>query len=583
MNSWDVEKRIKIIKDEMMTLLKRLSTDYHKADVLTTEAQFLNKVFHELNDFYKSIGSPTLQVIEAWGPPYSEDHNLMIQQSLQDLTHLVLDIESIIKEVDEINQQVTLEEEAYKKRLRDIENHIDKVASELQTYDDLYVFQDHFGTMKFFNVEGSNVPASISTAEQLLTLRKVKEESFNEYAKIRILKGNGFPGNSKIAYSTGEDIVFEGENRLRTNLAEVLDGNIDTWFEFEHFSLTELTIDNAENKGFEYEETLQWATRTDEPLRLVVQLEFEKERLMNWVSILPHIPYTKGSVGAVIEKVVVEDSAGRFIGHGFEEKFDIQKAYMIGDVLCKRITFYLRQEIPYQTTIGHPYFIKMPGNETTVMDIEELQDGVRVHGLYPSIENLEVSYDKGTQDVVYPTFKYGDTIENEEDKKERLFNMPSVSSTGEPVVSGMEVLTAKRFAIGIKDIHVNQNTFSERAEYVSYPFVLDRPAREISLSAIHQIPEVFGDGTWVKYYISVDSGHTWNQIYDQISDISDAKIKYFVNTSTSASSRTDEFGYLETGEDVMEVLVKIEITRPSGSTMDKYTPIVHGYELQVLV
>lgn len=583
MNSWDVEKRIKIIKDEMMTLLRQLATDYRTEGAVTTEAQFLNEVFHKLNNFYKSIGSPTLNVIEAWGPPYSEDHNLMIQQSLQDLQHLIQDVETILSDLDEINQQVMLEEEAYKKRLTDIENHINKVTSELQTYDDIYVFQDHFGTMKFFNVEGSRTPASISTAEQLLTLRKTKEENFNEYAKIRILKGNGFPGNSKIAYSTGETIVFEGQNKLRTNLADVLDGNADTWFEFERFALTEITIDSAENKGFEYEENLNWALRSDEPMRLVVQVEFEKERLMNWVSILPHIPYTKGAIGAVIEKMVVEDSSGRFIGHGFEEALDIQKAYMIGDVLCKRITFYLRQEVPYQTTVGHPYFIKMPGNETTVMDIEELQAGVRVHGVYPSIDNLEVSYDKGTKDVVYPTFKYGDTIENEEEKKNRLFNMPSVSATGEPVVSGMEILDAKRYAIGIKDIQVNQNTFSETSEYISYPFVLDRPAREISLSASHQIPEAFGEGEWIKYYISVDSGHTWYRIYDQISDVSDAKIKYFVNSSTSANSRTDEFGYLETGEDVMEVLVKIELTRPKGDTMDKYTPIVRKYELQVLV
>lgn len=583
MNSWDVEKRIKIVKEEMMSLLKRLAVDYKKADVVTTEAQFMNKVFHELNNFYKSIGNPTLDVIEAWGPPYSDDHNLMIEQSMQDLTHLLRDIEMILSELNEINQQVMLEEEAYKKRLRDIENHIDKVTSELKTYEDIYVFRDHFGTMKFFNVEGSNTPASISTAEQLLTLRKTSEERFNEYAKIRIIKGNGFPGNTKVANSTGESIVFEGQNTLRTNLADVLDGNIDTWFEFERFSLTELTIDGAENKGFEYEENLKWGERSDDPLRLVVQVEFEKERLMNWVSIMPHIPYTKGSVGSVIEKVVVEDSSGRFMGHGFEESFDIQKAYMIGDVLCKRITFYIRQEIPYQTTVGHPYFIKMPGNETTVMDIEELQDGVLVHGVYPSIENLDVSYDKGTQDVVYPTFKYGDTIENEEDKKERLFNMPSVSSTGEPVVSGMEIMNAKRYAIGIKDIHVNQNTFSQTSEYVSYPFEFDRPAKEISLSARHQIPEVFGSGTWVEYYISVDSGHTWHRIYDQISDISDAKIKYFVNSNTSSNSRTDEFGYLETGEDVMNIMVKIKITRPDGDSMDKYTPIVHGYELQVLV
>lgn len=583
MNSWDINKRIQLIKENMMELMKKLSTDYHTSTEMTSEAAFLNKVFHELDDFYKGIGRPALEVIEAWGPPYSEDHNTMIEQTLSDLTYLVKTVEGILKELDEINEQVMLEEEAYKKRLNDIENHIERVTSELKTYDDLYVFKDHFGTMRFYNVEGSKTPASISTSEQVLTLRKLKEERFNEYAKIRVVKGNGFPGNTKVAHATGDNISFDGANSLRTNLADLLDNNIDTWFEFERFVLSELTVENAENKGFEYEETLKWADREDQAMRFVVQVEFEKERLMNWVSIMPHIPYTKGAVGGVIEKVVVEDSAGRFVGHGFEERFDRQKAFMIGDVLCKRITFYFRQEVAYQTTIGHPYFIKMPGNETTVMDIEELQDGVRVHGMYPSIQNLEVAYDKGTKDVIYPTFKYGDTIENEEDKKEKLFVMPSLSSNGEPVVSGMEVLPAKRYAIGIKDIHVNQNVFAESSEYVSYPFVLDKPAREISLLASHQIPDVFESGHWVNYYISVDSGHEWHRIYDQLSDISDAKIKYFVNTSTPEGSRIPEFGYIETGTEVKEVLVKIVITRPPGVEMDKYTPVVHGYELQVLV
>ena len=582
MNQWNIEKRLKVIKEEMMLLLTRLVKERDSNPRYQTEASFYNHLFHELDKFYKSIGSPRLEVIEAWGPPFSEDHNKMVSQILEDMNYLIKEIESILDELNEVANQVLLEEEAYVKRLLDINNHIDKVQSELSTFKDIYVFQDHFGTMKFFNVEGSQNAANLSTAEQIMTLRKTSETNYNEYAEVRIIAGNGFPGNTKVVNATGDGLSFEGQANLRTNLAEILDSNADTWFEFERFYITDHTNEVNEAKGFAYDENLKWADMSKEKLRLAVEIKFAKERLINWVSLLPYIPQSKGAIGGTIEKLVIEDSSGRYLGYGFEEKFNAQKAFMIGDVMCKRIVLYLRQDVPYQVNIGHPYFIKMPGGETTVMDIEELQQGVLVHGRYPSITNLEVSYDKGLQQVVYPTFAYGDTIKDEEQKKSNLFTMPNIAATGEAVVSGFNLEFAHRFALGIKDVQIKQNTFSVNSEYISYPFKLDKPVKEISLSGSHRIPENFPNGEWVKYYISVDSGKSWHRIYDQISDRSDAKVKYLVNSGTPAESQIVEVGYIEMGADITDVLVKIEISRPDGNEYNKFSPVVYGYNLEVL-
>ncbi len=582
MNPWELDKRLAVLKDEMMNIIIALQHEMIEASGIVTETDYLNKLFHRLDDFYKSMGSPRLKVIEAWGPPFSADHNTMVSETIEDLRHLFNEAENIIKEIDEIKEQVLLEESTFVKRIVDINNHIDKVRNELGTYEDIHVFQDHFGTMKFFNVEGAKNAASISTSEQLLMLRKMEEESYNEYAKVRVIAGNGLPGNSKIANGNGEQILFEGEVNLRTNLAEVLDGNNDSWFEYEKFFITDYVREKNESKGFDYAEGIKWASDRKDPLRLVIEISFEKERLINWVSILPYIPQSKGAIGGTIEKIVIEDSASKYVGYGFEERFNRQKAFMVGDVLCKRIVIYLRQDVPYQTTVGHPYFLKMPGNNTTIMDIEELQEGVLVHGKYSSIENLDVSYDKTKQEVMYPTFSYGDTILDEDNKKTKLFTTPPESATGEPVVSGFELEYAHRYALGIKDIQIMQNTFAPASEYVSFPFTTERPIKEISLIGSHRIPENFDDGDWVKYYVSIDNGDTWHLIHDQLSNKGDSKIKYLVNSRTPAESQVEEIGYLETGSDVTNVMVRIELSRPDSPEFAKFSPVVYGYNLEVL-
>lgn len=583
MKSWLIEKRIKVIKEDMMTLLSNMAKERRGKPGLSTEAAYYNYIFNKLNEFYKGIKEPKLEVIKAWGAPYSNDHNKMIDEVVKDMRYLSKETKGIDDELKEIHEQVLLEQESYKKKMSDVLNHVENVVARGNKKGDVIVFRDHFGTMKMYNIGGSKNAASISTSEQLLTLRKTSEESFNKYAKVRILEGNGLPGNSKVAHGSGGSIRFEGEVDLRIDPSRILDDNNDTWFEYERFEISENVNRMKEGKGFWYEEGVRWAEVNSEHLWLVVEFMFEKEKIINWVSLLPHIPQARGAIGGTIEKVVIEDAAGDVHGYGFEERFDRQKGFMTGDLGCKRIVLYIRQDVPYQCTVGHPTFVKLPMNSSMNVEKEDIVNGILVHGRYASIENLGVSFDKGEDRIIYPSIEWSDEIIDTTDKKRALFNLGLVAATGESVYSLFELTNAKRYAIGLKDIKISKVEFEEESEYISYPFISSKPIKEISIKGSHKIPSLFEGEGWVEYFISIDRGKTWNKIYDQLSSKNDAKIKYIVNSGSPAESKLEEIGYLETGKEEKEVLVKIVIKRPGGSENSKYSPVVYGYNLEVLI
>lgn len=581
-NDLMIKKRITVIKARMVEILRSLATEYEQGRI-KSPAELQHTVYHTLQAFYESIGEPTFRQIEAWGPPYSDDHNLMTEQILNDLTSLYEEIKCLTGDLQTNFEQVELERQSFTKRISEVETVLRRIEANFSERNDILAFRDDFTSVDYFDKEAvPGTAAYLSANEGILTLNRTNGETFNEYATITIIKGDGLPGNTHVVRSTGDTLKFDGEENLHINLADVLDGNADTWFEYEKFELTQQAIDITGQKDFRYWEPVKWVEKDMTDIRCVMQIELPKSKVMNWISISPYIPSDRGALPARIEKVVVSDDKGTVKGMGFEELFSTGKAFVFPRQKCKTITIYLRQDTSYLTDVGHMYFMELNKEEIVAMEEGRQFDATRIHGpVLPAIENIGVSYDTEKDEIIYPIVKYGDTINNVDIKKHNLFQVPE---TDEIVFAGLEQVPAHRYVIGMRDAELASYQFGNISTYVSRPFISPNPINEVQLDTNFEIPEIFPqEEDWVKFYISVDDGRKWHQIHPKDVHRADVKTKYLFNSGTPKEGRLEEVGYIETLTDVYEIRMKIEVSRPHDiEDAQYYTPIVYDYELQAL-
>lgn len=142
-----------------------------------------------------------------------------------------------------------------------------------------------------------------------------------------------------------------------------------------------------------------------------------------------------------------------------------------------------------------------------------------------------------------------------------------------------------RYAIGIRELEVLVANYAPSSVYVSKPFRVPSPIRQIQLRANHFIAEELGEGSYIKYFVSLDGGNNWARIgaidYPPEYDV-DGRVPTViqVNSNTPIEAQDDRFGYVDTGAPAYSVQVKIELSRPQ--TDEGITPIVNRYALEIL-
>ena len=153
--------------------------------------------------------------------------------------------------------------------------------------------------------------------------------------------------------------------------------------------------------------------------------------------------------------------------------------------------------------------------------------------------------------------------------------------TSEPIVpltAETEMYTAKRLAIGIRDISVSYETYADQAEIVSTPYVFDAPVEAIMLSAETSIDNSFSDKVNINYYISAD-GSNWIKISPvQLDNQGIAEVLVF-NKNVSESYQIPGVAYLNSPKVpsiVSKIYVKIEMIKNKNTNI---TPLIYSYEL----
>lgn len=187
------------------------------------------------------------------------------------------------------------------------------------------------------------------------------------------------------------------------------------------------------------------------------------------------------------------------------------------------------------------------------------------------------------------SFKSSEGIQIKGILGENIFSLggKSVEKSGWKVleIQPTTKLNVIRYAIGIRDLGILSVKYSPTSQYISKPFRVPSPIRQISLKADLTVPEDFGPGNWAAFYISTDDGHTWTQIapMDLPAQYIDGKripTSVLVNSRTNEDARDNRFGYIEQDKAPESVLVRIDLSRPDS--MDGQSPIIKRYAVELL-
>ena len=154
-----------------------------------------------------------------------------------------------------------------------------------------------------------------------------------------------------------------------------------------------------------------------------------------------------------------------------------------------------------------------------------------------------------------------------------------------------------RFAIGIRDIGIYSYSFSEVSEVVSQPYHSPKPIAKLSLTVDEYIPKIFytsagNDGTendWIKYYISVDDGTSWQRISPTNHTETPSEDGIYmvpevinVNSDIGTEERENPLAYVDTPEPVYQVRFKAVLTRPNNIVdSESYSPLLSSYALKI--
>lgn len=148
------------------------------------------------------------------------------------------------------------------------------------------------------------------------------------------------------------------------------------------------------------------------------------------------------------------------------------------------------------------------------------------------------------------------------------------------LIQKREFFEGLRWAIGIRDIELNSIAYSDTSFFISNKLQISGIVDRVALEADVVIPESFDSSVnWIKFYISPDDGITWYPISRIQDDFLGIPEMIAFNDPTPIDLREPGVEYIETGQTVDSLRIKVEFTRPSDNQY--LTPILRSYKLKV--
>lgn len=603
---------------------------------IQSEPRLIEAVFQAFEKFFTSMGKPNFvpRYAPEQGPPWSKDYNSMMLEIKKDLELLFQELEILGKSLySDFNHNI-VQYDIIDKQFQLI---MDKMR-DLEIYTGIGEPGVKIGRDDFFSkdkIDYSRIAGTpLEVVDGAVTLPIVNRKNVAKDAKITIIPGNrredgfiigtesnGFPGNNTEIQSVTDEVltnqnympIFLGDSDNHGNYAAMIDGNPNTWFEFEKVNVREHDrIRVAKNLGWDYQvygnQTVTWAEDPENGvLKLHVQITLDKEEIINQINVHMYTPPNYGAKPAIVKNILVSDGKEPPRSILPESKTDDQYSFHFEPVRAKVISILFEQPYKYLTDIGHIFYEKkmqVEDNSEYAMDMATKKhvNAPRVEGPLVSLEDLgiQVNVSESNVEATYPQVRAGER--NASSMGEiigRLLN----SLDSESVDMGIEKFEGFRWCIGIRDIEIFSCEYAPEGELVTHPFYFDQPLDKISLDVRENIPKAFAGNDamkydWLHYYVSIDDGATWHPItpmsHEVISEDQPPKI-YTVRTIENSNQQLeDKTAYLESEYPVYSIRLKIVGRRPDLSGPQTFSlmtgtennfhqssPIVNSYVLNI--
>jgi len=569
------------IDNKLNTLLSQINYDYKNGNI-RTETEYYYRIKEMLTQFYESLTKPTFQYRPAVSTPMSDEYNKMIVESYSDMEYIIKDCEILSKLISqsftdaELSRTMLLNELAYiSKKIAAIGESITK-NQPMGTV----VFTELFNDQEMMGNTNADNSCYLNTTDGVLTLKQTTR-AHATVAKLEIDSeiSNGFPGNTHCVDTLNNELHFIGQDGLHNDPSSMVDGRPDTWFEFELFAITDEVRKQCNSYGFEYDEGVSWVNN-DDILRLKLIVHLAADTTCSWVSINPYLSEIKGVKSGYLEKCEVITASNNVYEVALNQIFNDTLVFPFPPQEVSRIEFTFKQPAKYLTKIGHFYYTSANTSNMSIFQDYDYSDMfARVDGQKASVGLLGAKYDPTTKWITYP-----DTLSPLPDAtytQDKLFTLPESTITCK---SGQEIIDAYRYMIGIRDIRISSCTFKETGEYVSKQFTTDDIITSITLDSVEYIPG--DDPDILRYYVSLNGGVTWHQIYP-MHRAYQGVYKYYVNNDSIENLLADDSTQKKSRNlsivgEPKSVQLKIEMNRPVGvENLEYCTPIVYQYKLKI--
>ena len=569
------------IDNKLNSLLSQINYDYNNGNI-RTETEYYYRIKNMLTEFYNSLTKPTFKYRPAVSTPMSDEYNAMITESYSDMEYIIKDCEALNELVSQSFIDAELGRNMMANELAYISKKIAAIGESIAKNQPIgtVVFTELFNDLEMTGNVNSLKCCHINTSDGILTLRQ-SSRAMAPIAKVEIDNevSNGFPGNTHCVDTLNNELHFIGQDGLHISPSAIVDNSKDTWFEYELFSITDETRKQCNSYGFEYDEGVSWINNED-VLRLKLIIHLTADKVCSWATITPYLSDIKGVKNCYLEKCEVITASNNVYRVGFNQAFDDTLIFPFPAQEVNRVELTFVQPSKYLTKVGHFYYTSADTSNMSIFQDYDYSDVfARIDGKKPSVGLLGAKYDPTTQWITYADSKT--ELPSSEYVKDKLFSLPESTIACK---AGQEIIDAYRYMIGIRDIKLSACTFENYGEYISKRFVTDEVITSITLETEEYIP---GDNPDIlRYYVSLNGGTTWHQIYP-IHRAYQGIYKYYVNNDSienllASDSTQKKSKNLSVVGDVKSVQLKIEMDRPTGIENDKYaTPIVYQYKLKL--
>lgn len=570
-----------LIDQLVLQMFTEIQADYDNGNI-KSEKELFYRLKKAIQQLQATLSRPNFKPRYADMLPILEDYHEMIDEILVDTQYLLSDCESINQSLTQSSAEQEEKRTAYINELRYLTQKISKIKEKITPTlnNQYYIVNNSFLEDKRAKTSNKNALAYINQSNGVLMLPFTTSISYNEQINVEVMEGsNGVPGNTHVADYLNGEMYYDGQTNLHLDLKAMIDGNADTWFEYEGFKISDSTYERCDGFGFNYDEGLSWLIEED-GLTLRLKLKLNNPQFCNWLSLTPYLAEQKGIKAAYLTRCFLSDELGNNQEITQAQLFDETIVLTFNPQEISMIILEFDQQYQYGVQVGHQAYFKTNASNFNAFDSLNVETARRYNGPLPSVQHLGLTFEPKTKGFLQPSTHRISHLSNEELIKKSLFqSMPDL----EQAKSQLELVNAYRYSIGIKDINLAYYNFQDEGEYISEVFETKDPITSVTLEVNDFIPSDIGEAKGIQYFLNFNEGDQWYPIVP-VSRSYQGICQYEINNGNldrylRPSRKNQSQGMLTMFETINRVQLKIILTKSEDAEIQ--TPMVYDYRLKI--